>query len=247
MCCRDHLLTLASTVLEIRGWIPRGCWCRLALWFEDLYYVAPSSPLPSSSGKQSPLLPISPCVIEYLSCIWFEGERFLRCGSPPPPHPPEACNSTPCNRSLKMWLSFSASGTWLINYMLPSALSSLNKPLHVISQVYPNSARVVQYNTACSHLRDYEMQSKSWEEAHSSLNTCFDCQPAYSIYLCSIINVNKSVRWWRIHNAPTDTSEDVGNEVKHWNTAIALVVVYIGHVALAILQPLSLIRLLNLA
>lgn len=25
--------------------------------------------LPSSSGKQSPLLPISPCVIEYLSCI----------------------------------------------------------------------------------------------------------------------------------------------------------------------------------
>lgn len=73
VCCRDHLLTLASPVLEITGWIPRGCWCRLALWFEDLCYVAPSSPLPSSSGKQSPLLPISPCVIEYLSCIWFEG------------------------------------------------------------------------------------------------------------------------------------------------------------------------------
>lgn len=55
------------------GWGGGGGWCRLALWFEGLCYVAPSSPLPSSSGKQSLLLPISPCVIEYLSCIWFEG------------------------------------------------------------------------------------------------------------------------------------------------------------------------------
>ena len=36
--------------------------------------------------------------------------------------PPGAWNSTPCNRSLKMWLSFSASGIWLINYMLAVAL-----------------------------------------------------------------------------------------------------------------------------
>lgn len=79
--CGDRFLTLASTVWEIRGWILRGCWCRL--WFEEPYYVHQAF-LPSSSGKQSPLLPISPCVIEYLSCIWFEGERFLGCGSSPP-------------------------------------------------------------------------------------------------------------------------------------------------------------------
>lgn len=120
VCCRDRLLTLASTVLEIRGWIPRGCWCRLALWFGDLYYITLSSPPPSSEGKVSPLLPISPRVIEYLLCIWFWGGEILN-------PTPEACNSTPCNRSLKMWLSFSASGTWLINYMLASTFNSLSK------------------------------------------------------------------------------------------------------------------------
>lgn len=38
--------------------------------------------------------------------------------------PPEACNSKPCNRSPKMRLSFSASGTWLINYTLALTLQA---------------------------------------------------------------------------------------------------------------------------
>lgn len=142
---RDRLLTLLSPVLEIRGWIPRGCWCSLALRFEDLYYVALSSLLPSGSGKQNPLLPISLCVIEYLSCIWFVGRDSWDVAAPTATPTPEACNSTPCNRSLKMWLSSSASGTWLINYKLASTVKSLSQTLHITSQMYPNCAAVVLY------------------------------------------------------------------------------------------------------
>lgn len=176
VCFRDHLLTLASTVLEIRGWIPRGCWCRLALWFDHLYYMALSSLLPSSSGKQSPLLPISPCVIEYLSHIWFEGERFLRC----PPHHHTPSSPRPATQhsvieARKMWLSFSASGTRLINYMLASTFNS--------SQVYPNSTSVtviIQYVFI-------------WVNTTHTAAKRFLWQSTYSICLCGIINVNKPI------------------------------------------------------
>ena len=63
-----------------------------------------------------------------------------------------------------MWLSFSASGTWLINYMLASTLNSLNKPLHIISQVYHNSVPLWYNNTVCIHLREYEMQLRPQED-----------------------------------------------------------------------------------
>lgn len=54
--------------------------------------------IPSSIKRnRTCCLPMSPRVIEYLSCIWFVGRGGGFLG----PTTPEACNATPCNRSQK--------------------------------------------------------------------------------------------------------------------------------------------------
>lgn len=85
VCCGDHLLTLASTVLEIRGWIPRGCWCRLGLWFEDLYYVAPSSPSSIKFRETEPVVAHKPMChwIFIMYLIW--GGEIPEMRQPPRP------------------------------------------------------------------------------------------------------------------------------------------------------------------
>lgn len=101
-------------------------------------------------GKWSRLFLTSPCDIEYLSCIWFErggegGEIPEMQQYTPPPFPQRPWNSTPCNRSPKMWLSFSACGTWLINYTLASAFNSPCKNVSVpnFTSSSPRSADAV--------------------------------------------------------------------------------------------------------
>ena len=102
----------------------------------------------------------------------------------PPPPPPRPATQHPVIEAPKMWLSFSASGTWLINYTLASAPNSLNKPLHIISQVYPNSADILYVfiweNTGAR-------APESGEDAQQLEHFSFDRQPVHSIHLCGII------------------------------------------------------------
>lgn len=184
VCCGDRLLTLASTVLEIRGWIPRVCWCRLPLLVWGSCITLLRHPPSSIKFRE-----IEPVVTHKPMCHWifimyliWGGRDSWDVAAPPPP--PRPATQHPVIEAPKMWLSFSASGTWLINYTLASALNSLNKPLHIISQVYPNFTAIL-YVFIWENM--WMWAPESGEDAQQLEHFSFDRQPAHGTHLCGII------------------------------------------------------------
>ena len=141
---RDQLLTLASLVLEIREWIPRGVWCRLVLWLggrervenicerQNSVFGGIVKPLFHQFGeKRADYYPQAHASLNIYH-VSDLGVRFLSCGSSP-----EAGNPTPWNRKPAMWLSSTALWTWLINYLVATTLYSFRKLPYIVTMTHP--------------------------------------------------------------------------------------------------------------